>query len=162
MNFEYTDIDRYRYDFVESLRRIIPICSDPSRTGAFCSIGDEKGLVLVTFPLLIPPIQKWEKYHRLVGKKVWCLGQHPNHMFGRESANPSLEEYGGAFRTAPYGANGLIIAVSGLPLVEEDEAVGMYGFWQIDDVFLMDKPLRENMQANTICRQLLKTYHGFA
>ncbi|MEI7792297.1 MAG: hypothetical protein WCI57_02335 [Candidatus Berkelbacteria bacterium] len=162
MHFDYTEIDRYHSEFEESLRRIIPICSDPLRTGAFCSIGNEKGLVLVTFPLLLPPVEKWEKYHRLAGKKVWCLGQHPDHMFGRESMNSSLEEFGGAFRTAPYGANGLIIAVSGLPLVEEDEAVGMYGFWQINDVFLMSEPLRQNMRTNIICNQLCKQYHGFA
>jgi len=155
MQFGYTEVARYQRRFGESLQRIIPICSDPLRTGAFCSIGTEQGLVLVTFPLLFPPVEKWEKYHRLAGEKVWRLGQHPDHIMGRESADESREQYGGAFRTAPYGQNGFIVAVSGLPLMEEDEAVGMWGLWRMKEIDFSTSPsLSHHWITNAICTQL--------
>jgi len=155
MNFDYPEVARYQRRLEESLRRIIPICSDPLRTGAFGSIGNENGLVLVTFPLLLPPMEKWEKYHRLVGEKVWRLGQHPEHIMGRESMDESREQYGGAFRTAPYGQKGYIVAVSGLPLVEEDEAVGMWGLWRMKEIDFSTSPsLSHHWITNAICTQL--------
>lgn len=133
--FEETDVVRFKRHFQTAFRRVASLVGDPARTGVYAAIANKLGIVIVSFVVGEPNIEKAPKYFHCAGEKCFRLGQHPDHLTSAESANEKMEQYPGAWRTAGYvQPNSLIVSVSGLPTGDADTAVGLYAMAEMKEI----------------------------
>lgn len=137
MLFDPSETRLYQEAFERAFGDVAALVNDPVRTGVYCSIADDRGLVLVSFNVAEPQLQNAARYYQFAGEKAARLGRHANHLTSGQSADEAAQQYPGAFRTAPFGEpHGKIISISGLPTGSADLSLGLLGCSYLDIVSL--------------------------